>query len=261
MGFSTEPIEKIDWFQRYEIPLCWNQQPSNSDALNGLSKTPSNRKKLLEGFAVGLFVRYRCVHGRIHGVPMNTLVCEYTNTVYQVSLVAGFGRGNMVMDYPQSRTDKTSSQSVVVLSMLIVILLTGRAIYVAISTDATLKGIFILIVYSSTLIFVGFIAGVNASNIRSRKKREISFSSNLEPSQTDVDFNPNLAQYNSTERFIIEFLLRHDGQCWQSNIVKESSMTNSKISRTLSKLESQGILTRVRDGMGKRVNLHKDELI
>lgn len=196
-----------------------------------------------------------------HGVPMNTLVYEFTNTVYQVSLVAGFGRNNMVMDYPQSRTDNTSSQSVVVLSMLIVILLTGRAIYVAISTDATLKGIFILIVYSSTLIFVGFIAGVNASNIRSRKKREISFSSNLEPSQTDVDFNPNLAQYNSTERFIIEFLLRHDGQCWQSNIVKESSMTNSKISRSLSKLESQGILTRVRDGMGKRVNLHKDELI
>ena len=103
--------------------------------------------------------------------PMNTLVCEYTNTVYQVSLVAGFGRSNMVMDYPQSRTDNTSSQSVVVLSMLIVILLTGRAIYVAISTDATLKGIFILIVYSSTLIFVGFIAGVNASNIRSRKKQ------------------------------------------------------------------------------------------
>ncbi|MCH1481084.1 MAG: hypothetical protein L7T81_02460, partial [Candidatus Poseidoniaceae archaeon] len=113
---------------------------------------------------------------------MNTLVCEYTNTVYQVSLVAGCGRSNMAMDYPQSRTDNTSSQSVVVLSMLIVILLTGRAIYVAISTDATLKGIFILIVYSSTLIFVGFIAGVNASNIRSRKKREISFSSNLEPS-------------------------------------------------------------------------------
>ena len=104
------------------------------------------------------FRRYRCVHGRIHGVPLNTLVCKYTNTVYQVSLVAGFGRSNMVMDYPQSRTDNTSSQSVVVLSMLIVILLTGRAIYVAISTDATLKGIFILIVYSSTLIFVGFIA-------------------------------------------------------------------------------------------------------
>ena len=144
---------------------------------------------------------------------MNTLVCEYTNTVYQISLVSGFGSNNMVMDYPQSRTDNKSSQSVFVLSMLIVILLTGRALYVAISTDATLKGIFILIVYSSTLIFVGFIAGINASNIKSRKKQEIPFSSNSEPSQTDADFNPNLAQYNSTEQFIIEFLLQHDGQC------------------------------------------------
>jgi len=167
----------------------------------------------------------------------------------------------MVMDYPQSRADKTSSQSVFLLSMLIVILLTGRAVYVAVSTDTSLKSIFILIVYSSILIFVGFIAGVNASKTKSTKKQEISFLSNSEPSQTDADFNPNLAKYNSTEQFIIEFLLQHDGQCWQSNIVKESSMTNSKISRSLSKLESQGILTRVRDGMGKRVNLHKNELV
>ena len=193
--------------------------------------------------------------------PMNTLVCEDTNIEYQVSLVLGFGGKNMVMDYPQSRADKTSSQSVFLLSMLIVILLTGRAVYVAISTDTSLKSIFILIVYSSILIFVGFIAGVNASKTKSTKKQEISFLSNSEPSQTDADFNPNLAKYNSTEQFIIEFLLQHDGQCWQSNIVKESSMTNSKISRSLSKLESQGILTRVRDGMGKRVNLHKNELV
>ena len=199
--------------------------------------------------------------GVYKGVPMNTLVCEYTNTVYQVSLVAGFGRSNMVMDYPQSRTDNTSSQSVVVLSMLIVILLTGRTVNRAVSTYTSLKSIFISIVYSSILIFAGFRAGVNASKTKSTKKQEISFSSNSEPSQTDVDFNPNLAQYNSTEQFIIEFLLQHDGQCWQSNIVKESSMTNSKISRSLSKLESQGILTRVRDGMGKRVHLHKNELV
>jgi uncharacterized membrane protein len=37
-------------------------------------------------------------------------------------------------------------------------------------------------------------------------------------------------------------------------------MTNSKISRSLAKLESRGVLSRVRDGMGKRVNLHKSEL-
>ena len=161
--------------------------------------------------------------------------------------------------YPQPRTDSTSSQSVVMLSMLILMLLMGRAIYVAVSSDATLKGISILIVYSLILILVGFIAGVNASKIKSAKQQENSFFSNSELSQTPVDFK-YLASYNSTEQFIIDFLLEHDCQCRQSDFVKNSNMTNSKISRTLSKLESQGILTRVRDGMGKRVNLHKSEL-
>ncbi len=166
----------------------------------------------------------------------------------------------MVMNYPQPRTDSTSSQSVVMLSMLILMLLMGRAIYVAVSSDATLKGISIFIVYSLILILVGFIAGVNASKIKSAKQQENSFFSNSELSQTPVNFKPNLASYNSTEQFIIDFLLEHDCQCRQSDFVKNSNMTNSKISRTLSKLESQGILTRVRDGMGKRVNLHKSEL-
>ena len=30
----------------------------------GLSETPSNRKKSLEGLYVGLFVRYRCSHSQ-----------------------------------------------------------------------------------------------------------------------------------------------------------------------------------------------------
>ena len=108
---------------------------------------------------------------------------------------------DMVMNYPQPRTDSTSSQSVVMLSMLILMLLMGRAIYVAVSSDATLKGISILIVYSLILILVGFIAGVNASKIKSAKQQENSFFSNSELSQTPVDFKPNLASYNSTEQF------------------------------------------------------------
>lgn len=36
----------------------------------GLSETPSNRKKHLEGCAEGLSVRYRCGHIRIEGEPM-----------------------------------------------------------------------------------------------------------------------------------------------------------------------------------------------
>ncbi len=42
--------------------------------------------------------------------------------------------------------------------------------------------------------------------------------------------------------------------------VKNSNMTKLEISRTLSRLESERMLSRVRDGIGKGVNL-KNELI
>ena len=38
----------------------------------------------------------------------------------------------------------------------------------------------------------------------------------------------------------------------QNDLVKSSEMTNSKISRILSKMEARGIVSRARDGMGKR---------
>ena len=68
-----------------------------------------------------------------------------------------------------SKKDLTSSHSVIMLSLLILILLTGRATFVAINEDAPTKSIFILVSYSMILIFVGFIAGFNMSNIKLSK--------------------------------------------------------------------------------------------
>ena len=167
----------------------------------------------------------------------------------------------MDVNYNQSSVGKASSQSAIMLSMLMLILLTGRALYVAISTDASLKGIFILIMYSAILIFVGFIAGANVSRMRT-----INQQSSTSISQTQTLSKPvlsdiiDLTRFNTSEQFIIKFLLDNDSQCRQSDLVKCSNMTNSKISRSLAKLESRGVLSRVRDGMGKRVNLHKSEL-
>ena len=160
-----------------------------------------------------------------------------------------------------SRAYTTPTQSVIALSALILFLLTSRAIFVAMTSGATTTGIGTLIIYSVSLIIVGFIAGVNVSNIKSAKHQENSFLSNSEEYQTTDDFIPNLGGYNSTERFIIEFLIEHDLECWQSDFVNNSEMTNSKVSRSLSKLESQGIITRVREGMSKRVNLNKNKLM
>ena len=40
MGFSTEPIEHIDWFERYENSPCLNHQLINSDRLEGAIRNP-----------------------------------------------------------------------------------------------------------------------------------------------------------------------------------------------------------------------------
>ena len=47
MGISTEPIEEIDWFERYENPPCLNHQPINSDALEGAIRNPIQQEEVV----------------------------------------------------------------------------------------------------------------------------------------------------------------------------------------------------------------------
>ena len=152
-----------------------------------------------------------------------------------------------------SKKDLTSSHSVIMLSLLILILLTGRATFVAISEDAPTKSIFILVSYSMILIFVGFIAGFNMSNIKLSKH-------NKDMSQTTFYSKQKLDKFSTSEKSIIELLMESDGQCWQSELVEKLNMNSSKISRTLTNLEKSRIVSRVRDGMGKRVVLNEEEL-
>ena len=46
---------------------------------------------------------------------------------------------------------------------------------------------------------------------------------------------------------------------WQAELVRQGGFTNSKASRLLSSMERDGLVRRVRDGMGKRVELVKME--
>ena len=163
----------------------------------------------------------------------------------------------MTMRYNQSSMENISSHFIVVLSSFMAILLTGRAINV----DGTEKGVFIMIMYSLVLTSIGIIIGINLTRIYSTKKQINTSISQHEELSTSVSSISGLSRFNSSEQFIINFLLDNDCQCWQSDLVKKSNMTDSKISRSLTKLEASGIISRVRDGMGKRVNLHKVEIL
>jgi len=66
MGFSTEPIEQIDWFERYENSRCLNHQPINSDGLEGAIRNPIQQEEV-----VG-----RAFSGSVCSLPMKA----YTHT-------------------------------------------------------------------------------------------------------------------------------------------------------------------------------------
>ena len=59
MGFSTEPIEQIDWFERYENPRMFEPSTNQFGCVGrGYPKPHPTGRSRWKGFAVGLFVRY-----------------------------------------------------------------------------------------------------------------------------------------------------------------------------------------------------------
>jgi len=151
----------------------------------------------------------------------------------------------------RSETDNTSSQYILILSVLVIIMLTGRAIVV----DGTEKGVLRMIAYNLTLTCIGIMMGVTISNLKSNGQEEFYPTSLHKQSSKSVNLGEKTTRFNVSEQFIIDFLNKNGGQCMQNDLVKSSEMTNSKISRILSKMEARGIVSRARDGMGKRVYL------
>ena len=151
----------------------------------------------------------------------------------------------------RSETDNTSAQYILILSVLVIIMLTGRAIVV----DGTEKGVLRMIAYNLTLTSIGIMMGVTISKLKSKGQEEFYPTSLDKQSSKSVNLVEKTTRFNVSEQFIIDFLNENGGQCMQNDLVKNSEMTNSKISRILSKMEARGIVSRARDGMGKRVYL------
>ena len=151
----------------------------------------------------------------------------------------------------RSETDNTSAQYILILSVLVIIMLTGRAIVV----DGTEKGVLRMIAYNLTLTSIGIMMGVTISKLKSNGQEEFYPTSLHIQSSKSVNLVKKTTRFNVSEQFIIDFLNVNGGQCMQNDLVKSSEMTNSKISRILSKMEARGIVSRARDGMGKRVYL------
>ena len=64
---------------------------------------------------------------------------------------------------------------------------------------------------------------------------------------------------SADQRTVVDILSASGSSMWQADLVRETGFTDSKASRLLSRMEAEGQIRRIRDGMGKRVELAEVE--
>ena len=89
MGFSTEPIRQIGWFERYPDLPCSNHQPINSDALEGAIRNPIQQEEVVGRACSGSVCSLRlCIrtftrgpHVDGFGIPILKSIKEFENVL------------------------------------------------------------------------------------------------------------------------------------------------------------------------------------
>jgi uncharacterized membrane protein len=81
-------------------------------------------------------------------------------------------------------------------------------------------------------------------------------SSNSNPDEEKLEEKrENLPMMSTDVKSVVQILQANNNNMWQAELVRLGNFTNSKASRLLSTMEYEGLVRRVRDGMGKRVEL------
>ena len=120
----------------------------------------------------------------------------------------------------------------------------------SISRDVIISTYYTLyILYSLFLTSVGIVIGISLTWLNDPNRSIESDVSNSQSTKSDM---PMLSV---DEKVVVNVLSSNGGSMWQAEVVKSSGFTNSKASRLLSRMENSGLIRRVRDGMGKRIEL------
>ncbi|MDP6661374.1 MAG: MarR family transcriptional regulator [Candidatus Thalassarchaeaceae archaeon] len=106
------------------------------------------------------------------------------------------------------------------------------------------------LIYSLFLTSVGIIIGISLTWLNDPRRQAGPEAIAPEPKL------PVESQMLSDDQLrFVEMLAASSGSMWQAELVRMSGFTDSKASRLLSRMEREGLIRRVRDGMGKRVEL------
>ena len=104
------------------------------------------------------------------------------------------------------------------------------------------------VIYSLFLTSVGVIIGVSLMWLNDPRRQ---------PTPENETSGKETRMLSADQQRVVEILSTSNGSMWQAELVRETGFTDSKASRLLSRMEAEGHIRRIRDGMGKRVELAK----
>lgn len=161
----------------------------------------------------------------------------------------------MVSDDLSSSSDSIEQIAKLTLGMAIFMLILLILVPFTISSTS-FDDIVPYLIYSLFLTSIGVLIGVSMTWLLSNKNIQNTLENKEGQNSMTIKKIPLLS---SAERTVITLLKSNDNNMWQAELVRQGGFTNSKASRLLSSMERDGLVRRVRDGMGKRVELVKLE--
>ena len=106
------------------------------------------------------------------------------------------------------------------------------------------------LIYSLFLTSIGIIIGVSLTWLNYPNKSETEENN----PKSELDKRP----LSADEKVVSDLLILNSGEMWQADLVRKSGFSDSKASRLLSRMEYQGLIIRIRDGMGKKVLINEE---
>ena len=105
------------------------------------------------------------------------------------------------------------------------------------------------VIYSLFLTSVGVIIGVSLMWLNDPHRQQTT---------ARQESGKPTRMLSGDQQTVVGILSRSNGSMWQAKLVRESGFTDSKASRLLSRMEAEGHIRRIRDGMGKRIEIVED---
>lgn len=105
------------------------------------------------------------------------------------------------------------------------------------------------VIYSLFLTSVGVIIGVSLMWLNDPRRQQTT---------ARQESGKPTRMLSGDQQTVVGILSRSNGSMWQAKLVRESGFTDSKASRLLSRMEAEGHIRRIRDGMGKRIEIVGD---